>query len=103
MCVVLALFSAAAEIAVALSMIPVVGTLGIDAGAELSDFAGRMPQAAWLGLFAVAAGLRALANWRSSVQEVRSTQEMVVLLQTRLYRALARAHWDAIRRVSPSR
>jgi ATP-binding cassette subfamily C protein len=103
MCIVLALLGAAAEIAVALSLIPVIGTLGIDAGAELSDFAGRIPPAAWLGVFVIAASLRALANWQSLVQQEHSTQEMLVLLQSRLYRALARAHWDAIRRVTPSR
>jgi ATP-binding cassette subfamily C protein len=102
-CIALALIAAAAEIIVALSLIPVMGTLGIDAGAKLSDFASRIPPIAWLLMFALAAGLRALANRQSSVQEERSTQEMAVLLQTRLYRALAGAHWDAIRSVSPSR
>jgi ATP-binding cassette subfamily C protein len=78
-------------------------TLGVDAGVGLKEFASRIPSAAWLGAFAIAAGLRALANWQLSVLEERSTQEMAVLLQARLYRALARAHWDTIRRISPSR
>ena len=47
------------------------------------------------------AGLRSAANWQSSVQEQRSTQEMVVVLQSRLYRALTRANWDAVRRMTP--
>jgi ATP-binding cassette subfamily C protein len=102
-CVALALAASVAEITVALCLIPVIETLGVDAGAKLSDYASRIPPVAWLGIFALAAVLRALANRQSSVQEERSTQEMAVFLQTRLYRALAGAHWDAIRRVSPSR
>jgi ATP-binding cassette subfamily C protein len=39
----------------------------------------------------------------SSVQEERSTQALVVSLQSRLYRALADAHWDAVRRLAPPR
>ena len=34
------------------------------------------------------------------MQEERGTQDLVVSLQARLYRALAAAHWDAARRMS---
>ena len=54
-----------------------------------------------LVLFAVAAGLRSVVSWLSAVREQRGTQELVVLLQSRLYRALAAAHWDAVRRLAP--
>jgi ATP-binding cassette subfamily C protein len=101
-CVVLALFASTAEIAVALSLVPILASLGMGAGTELSDFISRMPPAAWLMLFALAAGVRSVLNWLSSIQTERSTQELVVSLQSRLYRALAGAHWDTVRRLAPS-
>jgi ATP-binding cassette subfamily C protein len=101
-CIVLALISSAAEIAVALSLIPILTSLGIDAGDELGSFVARVPPAGWLALFAIAAILRSAINWLSSIQQQRGTQELVLSLQSRLYRALAGAHWDAVRRVSPS-
>ena len=100
-CIALSLVASAAEIAVALSMVPVLASLGIDAGGQLAGFVNYIPPAGWLVLFVLAAGLRSVANWLSSVQSERSTQEMVVSLQSRLYRALAMAHWDAVRRLSP--
>ena len=101
-CVVLALFASAAEIAVALSLVPILASLGVGAGIELSDFISRIPPAAWLILFALAAIVRSTANWLSSVQDERGTQELVVSLQSRLYGALAAAHWDTVRRLAPS-
>ena len=100
-CVVLALVTSVAEITVALSLVPILASLGVATGSELGDFVSSMPPAAWLVLFVLAAGLRSVVNWLSSVQSERSTQEMVVWLQSRLYRALATAHWDAVRRLSP--
>ena len=100
-CVVLALVASVAEIAVAISMVPILASLGVAAGSKFGDFVGRIPPAAWLVLFVLAAGLRSVVNWLSSVQSERGTQEMVVSLQSRLYRALATAHWDAVRRLSP--
>ncbi len=47
--------------------------------------------------------MRALTSWLSSVREDQHTQEMVVMLQSRVYRALAGAHWDTIRRLAPPR
>jgi ATP-binding cassette, subfamily C, bacterial len=100
-CVALALVASAAEIAVALSLIPILTSLGVDGGSKLAAFVDRVPPAGWLVLFAFAAGLRSVVNWQSSVQEERSTQALVVSLQSRLYRALAGAHWDAVRRLTP--
>ncbi len=100
-CVALALVSSAAEIAVALSLVPILASLGVAAGTDFGDFVSRVPPVAWLLLFAITATVRSGVNWFSAVQSVRSTQEIVVLLQTRLYRALATAHWDAVRRLSP--
>ena len=100
-CVFLALVASVAEIAVAISLVPILASLGVAAGSELGDFVGHIPPAAWLVLFVLAAGLRSVVNWLSSVQSERGTQEMVVSLQSRLYRALATAHWDAVRRLSP--
>ena len=99
--IVLALVASAAEIAVALSLVPILASLGVSAGSEITDFVDRIPPAAWLVLFALAAVLRSVVNWLSSVREERSTQELVVLLQSRLYRALAGAHWDTVRRLAP--
>jgi ATP-binding cassette subfamily C protein len=100
-CVALALVAAAAEIAVTLALVPILASLGVDAGSRLADFVGRIPPWAWLVLFALAAALRSLVNWLSSVQTERSTQALVVSLQSRLYRALAGAHWDTVRRLAP--
>lgn len=100
-CIALALIGSAAEIAVALSLVPILASLGVGAGTELSDFVSSIPPAAWLVLFVLVAALRSAVNWLSSVLDERSTQDMVVLLQSRLYRALATAHWDAVRRLSP--
>ncbi len=101
-CVLLALLASAAEIAVALSLVPILASLGVNAGIELSDFVSRIPPAAWLLLFALAAVVRSATNWLSSVQDERGTQELVVSLQSRLYGALAAAHWDTVRRLAPS-
>lgn len=100
-CITLALVASAAEIAVALSLVPILASLGVDAGSKLTDFVDHIPPAGWLVLFALAAGLRSVVNWQSAVQEERGTQELVVSLQSRIYRALAAAHWDAVRRLAP--
>ncbi len=100
-CVALALVSSVSEIAVALSLVPILASLGVEAGSELANFVNRIPPAGWLMLFAIAVGLRSAVNWLSSIQEERGTQELVVSLQSRLYRALAAAHWDAVRRLAP--
>jgi len=101
-CVLLALLASAAEIAVALSLVPILASLGVGAGTELSDFVSHIPPAAWLLLFALAAVVRSTTNWLSSVQDEHGTQELVVSLQSRLYGALAAAHWDTVRRLAPS-
>lgn len=100
-CVVLALLSSAAEIAVAMSLVPIFVSLGVDAGSELAGFVDGLPPAGWLVLFALAASVRSMVNWLSEEREERATQELVVSLQSRLYRALAAAHWDTVRRISP--
>jgi len=101
-CIGLALVASVAEVAVALSLVPVLATLGVGAGSDLTGFVSTVPPAAWLLLFAVAAVLRSGINWMLSVREERGTQELVVSLQTRLYRSLACAHWDTVRRLAPS-
>jgi ATP-binding cassette subfamily C protein len=100
-CVVLALVASVAEIAVALSLVPILASLGVGAGSELAGFVERIPPAGWLVFFALAAVLRSVVNWLSTVQEERSTQELTVSLQSRLYRALASALWDVVRRLAP--
>lgn len=100
-CVALALVAAVAEIAVALSLVPILASLGVGAGNEISDFVSRIPPAAWLALFVSAAVLRSGVNWLSSIHDERGTQKLVVSLQSRLYRALATAHWDTVRRLAP--
>jgi len=100
-CVALALLASAAEIAVALSLLPILVSLGVDAGGELEGFVSRIPPAGWLVLFTIAAGLRSLSGWLSAIQEQKATQDLVLSLQTRLYRALAGAHWDAVRHLAP--
>jgi ATP-binding cassette subfamily C protein len=99
--VLLALIAAGAEIGVVLSLVPILASLGIGAGGEFDEFVHRIPAAVWLILFALAAGMRTLANWLSAVKTEQGTQELVVSLQARLYRALAAAHWDTVRRLSP--
>jgi hypothetical protein len=84
-CIALALIASAAEIAVALSLVPILASLGVEAGGELTKFVDRVPPAGWLVLFAIAAGLRSVVTWQSSVQEERGTQELVVSLQSRIY------------------
>lgn len=100
-CVALALVASMAEIAVALSLVPILDSLGIRAGGAYSDFFNRIPAFGWLLLFALAAGLRSATNWFSSIQGEHSAQALVVSLQMRLYRSLAGAHWDTVRRISP--
>jgi ATP-binding cassette subfamily C protein len=87
---------------VALSLVPIMASMGVDAGDKVAEFAGLVPPAGWLIIFAVAAGVRSVLSWLSSIQTERSTQELVVSLQSRLYRALAGAHWDMVRRLAPS-
>ena len=100
-CVALALVASAAEIAVALSLLPILASLGVDAGEELSGFVQQLPPFAWLVFFAIAAIVRSVANRQSAIQNERGFHELTVMLQTRIYRALAGAHWDAVRRISP--
>ena len=102
-CVALALVASLAEVAVALSLLPILASLGVDAGEKLGGFVQKLPAAGWLLLFAFAALARAVVNWQSPVQVNRGAHEMTVSLQTRLYRALVGAHWDAVRRVAPAR
>ena len=100
-CVALALILSATEVAVAISLIPVLVSLGVDAGAKFSGYVNKLPPLGWLGIFVLAAAARSLASWQSSVRSERYTQELVVTLQSRLYRALSNAHWDAVRHLSP--
>lgn len=102
-CVALALVAAAAEIVVALTLLPVLASVGVDAGDNLNVFIERYSPQGWLILFVAAAGVRSLCGWLSSVQQERTTQDIVVMLQTRLYHALAGAHWDAVRHLAPPR
>jgi ATP-binding cassette subfamily C protein len=76
--------------------------MGVDAGDKIADFVSLVPPIGWLVIFAIAAAVRSILNWLSSIQTERSTQELVVSLQSRLYRALAGAHWDTVRRLAPS-
>jgi len=101
LCVALALIASAAEILAALSLLPILASLGVSTGTDSAGFGSGVHPAGWLLLFAVAALLRSGVNWVSSVQTERSTQELVVSLQSRLYRALASAHWDVVRRLAP--
>jgi hypothetical protein len=96
-CVALALLASAAEIAVALSLVPILASMGVDPGDKIANFVSLVPPVGWLIIFAVAAGVRSILNWLSSIQTERSTQELVVSLQSRLYRSLAGAHWDTVR------
>jgi ATP-binding cassette subfamily C protein len=100
-CVVLALFASGSEIAIALSLLPVLASLGVSSGNELNELVNRIPPIAWLLLFALASGLRTLANWLSSIMSMQGTQDVAISLQSRLYRALSAAHWDAVRQISP--
>ena len=84
LCVALALVASAAEIAVAVSVVPILASLGIDAGGELGTLIGALPPVTWLVLFAVLAVIRSVVNWLSSVQDQRGTQELVVSIQSRL-------------------
>jgi ATP-binding cassette subfamily C protein len=100
--VLLALLAAGAEIGVVLSLVPILASLGIGAGGEFDEFVHRIPALVWLILFVLAAGTRTLANWFSALRTEQGTQELAVSLQARLYRAQVAAHWDTVRRISPS-
>ena len=100
-CAALAVVATAAEIAVALSLVPILASLGIDAGESPGQLLNRVSPAAWLALFAVAAALRSLINWQAAARTDEACQAVVVTLQARLFRALAGAHWDIVRRLAP--
>ncbi|MDH5620430.1 MAG: hypothetical protein OEZ11_17605, partial [Gammaproteobacteria bacterium] len=76
-CIVLALVISSAEIAIALSLVPILASLGVDAGAKLSSYVNMIPPVGWLGIFVLAAAARSLASWQSSVRSERYTQELV--------------------------
>jgi ATP-binding cassette subfamily C protein len=84
-----------------MSLVPILASLGVAASSDLEDLFGNVSPVAWLLSFVGAAGLRSVFNWQASVQSERNTQEVVVSLQSRLYRAIANAHWDAVRKLSP--
>ena len=100
-CVLLAIIAAGAEIGVALSLVPVLTSVGVGAGGNIEDLVLQIHAIAWLFVFTLAASLRSLANWLFAVQTERGSQNLLVALQARLYRALAAAHWDTVRRISP--
>ena len=100
-CVVLALIASGAEVAMALTLVPILVSLGVGTGSELPAGLEDIAPAAWLFLFGALAIVRSLANWQSSVQTDRYSQELIVGLQSRVYRALSSAHWDAVRRSDP--
>jgi hypothetical protein len=54
-CVAISATAALSEIVVALSLVPILGTLEMDAGARLAESVGDVPHWAWLGLFVCAA------------------------------------------------
>ncbi len=95
------ILASATEIAAALALIPILATLGVDAGDELKGALGDVSPAFWLTAFAVLAVARTALNWLTALQEERGTQVLIVSLQSKLYRAVAGAHWDAVRRISP--
>ena len=72
-------------------------------GGQVSSVIDHLQPAVWLGIFATAATLRSIANRVSYVREERGTHGLIIVLQTRLYRALANAHWDTVRRLAPPR
>jgi ATP-binding cassette subfamily C protein len=102
-CVLLFLIAAAAEIAAALTVLPVLQSVGVNTGTDFATAIGQIRPSVWLALFALVAILRSIANRLAYVQEQRGTQELIVTLQTRLYRALAQAQWDTVRRLAPTR
>jgi ATP-binding cassette subfamily C protein len=97
----LALLASAAEVAVVLSMVPILASIGVEAGSTMGKIVDEIPPAMWLVLFAFAAASRSALNWLASVNQERGTQLLVSSLQSRLYRALVRAHWDSVRRLTP--
>lgn len=101
-CIGLAMLVAAAEIAVALALLPVLASLGVGAGEALTTTFGHLPPLAWLAAFASAAAARSLLNWRAALEAELASRDIVLALQTRLYAALAGARWDAVRRLAPS-
>jgi ATP-binding cassette subfamily C protein len=96
-------FASVSEVVVALLLVPVLTTLGINAGHSVTRWIGYMPGYAWLIAFAVVATARTPLYWIVAGQTARAGQKLVVGLQTRVYRALARAPWDTVRRLAPSR
>jgi ABC-type siderophore export system fused ATPase/permease subunit len=100
---VLALLASAAEIAMVATLIPIFSSIGVDTGTSLDDTTEMLRPAGWLVLFAMLAAARSTLNWLAAVRAEHGTQGMIISLQSRLYRALAAAHWDAVRRISPPR
>jgi ATP-binding cassette subfamily C protein len=100
-CIALSVLVSVFEIAVAVSLVPILDSLGIDAGGSVIGLFERIPPPGWLALFALAAAARSTINWQFSLQEELGTQNLIVSLQARLYGALAVAHWDIVRRTSP--
>ena len=100
-CVALSFVAAGAEIAVVMSLVPIMASLGVEAGSTLSGYVESAPRWAWLIVFGLATGTRSVARWSSNVREERATQDLVVALQSRLYGALTETHWDTVRRLAP--
>jgi ATP-binding cassette subfamily C protein len=100
LCVVLTVAVSLAEVAAALTLVPLLESVGV-AGVIGSD-AGRT-EAAYgvLALFALAAAARSALRWWSTVRTATTVQEVIVTLQTRLFGAMAKAAWPVVRQLSP--
>jgi ABC-type siderophore export system fused ATPase/permease subunit len=98
----LSMFASAAEITVVVALVPILASIGVDAGNTLDGTIAMFPPTGWLVMFAFLAATRSILNWLTAVRTEHGQQELVIHLQSRLYRAMAAAHWDAVRRISPA-
>ena len=97
----LTMLASAAEIVVALSLLPILSSLGVDAGSEVDGLLAVFPPLGWLAVFAISAAIRSMLNWLSNVEQEKTSQSIAVQLQSQLYQALANTHWDTVRQISP--
>jgi len=98
----IALISAAAELIAAMALVQLLASLSGDPAQQVQVLGWTPSPTLALIIFLCAASTRSLSTWAAGTHTQAATQIMAVTLQSRLYGALTRSKWSAVRRETPA-